>query len=831
MKKLSVPFICIFILILPLKTTAQSNISISNARSLFSVPDIILHNANVITLDDKMPNAQAIAIEGNRISAVGTNVEILALQTASTQLIDLGGKTVLPGLIEGHDHLLSRGYRETGSAGLVAATQRMAANGYTTVHQLGGSPDFIGTAQDLAQKGDLAVRINFYQQFNNSCGDDVNYWNIYPYTEKKDTTVRVVGVKIFSDGGTCGKAPALTTFYQSGSSFAGGYGDLFRTQEEMNQIVDTVLKAGYPIAMHAIGDSAVGVGLNAFENSFTGKGNALRCRMEHLTVMREDLADQMAAIGIAASIQYTWARAIIAPAYESRYLPQVLEWIYPWRRLANREIPIVGGNDFPFSSIIQSMQTISYLATRKMERSDTLASWLDGDQLTVEEGIRAMTKTNAWVVFEEDVKGTITPGKLADLTILSDDPLAIDPFDVRYINIEMTIMDGVIRHNKLNQVRNAVHNAGLFSMGIDDRGLWGNRGPPVGLQFRGIEQMFQGSVLISYDSSTVATADYFQQDYATAPDGWVQFREPGTIASEEATVLYEDVSTNHPNSLRIRQDTFMWEGDPILLVKYTFENMHDYSVSDLYLGQFMVFEITGSDNEWTSYLDDLAGWEENDGLGFAYQYDNDPTTPYIGVAMFDQSGKNTNNVLDFYAGYRLMLGEDESRFSQIMRSGFFNSEASTPSDYSILMSSGPFSIDGGQSISPFIIAFVVGENLDDLKNVVNQAYQRSTQVLSVKKKSGQVLDEFLLFKNYPNPFNPITTVHYNLPKETHINITIYDMLGRKVHELISQKQLAGNHSIQWNGVNHQGVPVSAGIYFYQLKAGEFVQTKKMVLFK
>ena len=99
-------------------------------------PDIILHNANVITLDDQMPSAQAIAIEGNRISAVGTDAEVLALQTAGTQLIDLEGRTVVPGLIEGHDHLLKRGYYENGAEGLARATQRMAANGYTTVHQL-----------------------------------------------------------------------------------------------------------------------------------------------------------------------------------------------------------------------------------------------------------------------------------------------------------------------------------------------------------------------------------------------------------------------------------------------------------------------------------------------------------------------------------------------------------------------------------------------------------------------------------------------------------------------------------------------------------------------
>lgn len=826
MKKAQILFFWAFILFLTVSAEAQPKPwPKQRFLSAFSNPDIILHNANVITLDEQMPGAEAIAIAGNRISAVGTDAEVLALQTAGTQLIDLGGRTVVPGLIEAHDHGLQQGYLENGAEGLARATQRMAANGYTTVHQLFSSEGFVSTAQELAQNGELAVRMSFYINYNTNCNNDVVPWNIFPYTEKKDTTVRVVGVKIFADGGTCGKASAITTPYQTGP-FEGTHGDLFRSQEEMNAIVKTVLDAGYPIAMHAIGDSAIGVGLNAFENAFAGQGNTLRCRMEHLRVMREDLADQMAALGIAASIQYTWARARIAPRLEAHYLPSVWEWLYPWRRMADRGIPIVGGNDFPFALRIQSMQTISYLATRRTERSDTLAAWLDGDQLTVEEGLRGMTVTNAWVAFEEEVKGTVTSGKLADLTVLSDDPLAIDPFNVRFVDIEMTIMDGVIRHNQLNKPRNAIHDAGSFRMSIDDRGLWGPERAQVGLQVRGIEQLFQGSVLVSYDSSTVATATFRQQDYATLPDGWVKFQEPGTIAHEEATVMYEDVSTNHPNSLRIRQDTFMWEGDPLLLVKYTFDNIHDYTVSDLYLGQFMVFNITGSTNQRTSFEDDLGGWEENQGLGFAYMYDNDQTAPYIGVAMFNQSGNNTNNSLTFTAGHRLNWGGDELRFSKTMRNGIIETEASTPASYSILMSSGPFSFDAKQSISPFIVAFVVGDNLDDLKNAVNQAYQRSSLITDVDETQSQLPDEFRLFQNYPNPFNPSTTIRIALPTAEHVKVEVFNVLGQRVATLLDKPMSAGNHKIEFAAQYF-----ASAVYVFKIEAGAFRSAKKMLYLK
>ena len=95
----------------------------------------------------------------------------------------------------------------------------------------------------------------------------------------------------------------------------------------------------------------------------------------------------------------------------------------------------------------------------------------------------------------------------------------------------------------------------------------------------------------------------------------------------------------------------------------------------------------------------------------------------------------------------------------------------------------------------------------------------------------EVLDNYKLIKNYPNPFNPVTTLRYDLPENSHVNITIYDMLGRQVKNLINQTQDAGYRSVRWNATDDYGKPVSAGIYLYQIQAGEFVQTKKMVLLK
>jgi hypothetical protein len=99
-----------------------------------------------------------------------------------------------------------------------------------------------------------------------------------------------------------------------------------------------------------------------------------------------------------------------------------------------------------------------------------------------------------------------------------------------------------------------------------------------------------------------------------------------------------------------------------------------------------------------------------------------------------------------------------------------------------------------------------------------------------------IIDETLpitykLYNAYPNPFNPKTTLHYDLPEDAMVNITIYDMMGKIVSNLVSSQQNAGYKSIQWDATNNAGQPVSAGVYLYTIQSGEFTQTKKMVLLK
>jgi len=90
-----------------------------------------------------------------------------------------------------------------------------------------------------------------------------------------------------------------------------------------------------------------------------------------------------------------------------------------------------------------------------------------------------------------------------------------------------------------------------------------------------------------------------------------------------------------------------------------------------------------------------------------------------------------------------------------------------------------------------------------------------------------ILTFYKLDQNYPNPFNPTTTIEYALPKSDHVRIAIYDMLGRHVCTLVDSRQLAGQFQTSWDGRDEHNIPVAAGIYFYKMQAGDFVQVNKL----
>jgi hypothetical protein len=100
----------------------------------------------------------------------------------------------------------------------------------------------------------------------------------------------------------------------------------------------------------------------------------------------------------------------------------------------------------------------------------------------------------------------------------------------------------------------------------------------------------------------------------------------------------------------------------------------------------------------------------------------------------------------------------------------------------------------------------------------------SDMVASVERLSADVPEQFIVYQNFPNPFNPSTTIRYGLPNRSHVSLTVYNTLGQSVSTLMNGEQESGYHEVQFNATN-----LSSGVYFYRMQAGSYVETRKLLL--
>ncbi|MBA4318257.1 MAG: hypothetical protein C0412_07635 [Flavobacterium sp.] len=138
----------------------------------------------------------------------------------------------------------------------------------------------------------------------------------------------------------------------------------------------------------------------------------------------------------------------------------------------------------------------------------------------------------------------------------------------------------------------------------------------------------------------------------------------------------------------------------------------------------------------------------------------------------------------------------------------------------------------GMAISSFENSIIIGSRLDDNSDVnTGSAYFYKLNNLFPSLSPKFIPDDFQLYNNYPNPFNSLTTIKYDLPYSTKVEIIVYDILGRKIIELVNSEIEAGRKQVTWNGTNSNGYSVSSGIYIFRLITQQFSNSKKMILLK
>ena len=416
-------------------------------------PSIIFFNGQVVTLEPDLPLAEAIAVLGEEILAVGTSDQILALGGPETRLVDLDGRALLPGFVDAHNHLLSEAYN-SGNPTLEEAQEFALQSGITAMADMSVDPSVLKKIQDFQRQGKLRIRTSLYPAYNLHCGEVLGDWYLeHPPDLDAARMLRIPGVKIFTDGWTCDLLPAFSFALPDARDADHPQGDLLLTEEQLTGILVDLQSAGYQAAIHAVGDRAVENALNALENALGGAPNTLRHRMEHNMYIRPELLTRYGQLGVLPVVWGSKACFIRDTAsIDSWGGPTTHSWINPWRSLldANPGLPVAFNSDLSWSESGLIANLYSLVTRNEVGADGTTVceapDWLAEEAITVEEALRLMTIEAAYALLMEEKIGSLKPGKFADLVVLSDSPLTVDLNSLLDIEVLLTMVGGRVEH-------------------------------------------------------------------------------------------------------------------------------------------------------------------------------------------------------------------------------------------------------------------------------------------------------------------------------------------------------------------------------------------------
>lgn len=526
------------------------------AESALGDADMIVTGGRVLTMDSYEPLAEAIAVRGNRILAVGSNDDISNLANSSTIRIDARGLTVTPGFIDSHSHPLfaeeaigvnvnlpsivdvkqalkgqaartppgnwvlgvmyddtifqeeralnrndidevvsdhpvfvaHRGghtavvnskafeiagvnmdtpdpvggkfYREDGEfTGKVAehalgvfrevgtwpemtralrqeavkiSSSNMAASGLTSTTDAYGNYDDFIAYQDALAADEMYFRLSFMPGGNSSVYEGLKLAGVR--SGFGDDMLRIGAVKFAADGSASERTMSMSTPYEGRPN---DYGILTMTQEQIDDAVDDAVEHDFRVGIHANGDVAINMVLNAYERVLKNyNGPNPRFRIEHCSLINPDLLARIRSAGVVPAPFYTYAYYHGNKWVE--YGPEKMQNMFAHRSFLDAGIPVAPASDYT-PGPYEPMMAIQSMVTRKDQRGRV---WGPNQRISVTEAMRICTVHGAYASFEEDLKGSLVPGKLADFVILEKDPHDVDPEDIINIGIVRTVLGG-----------------------------------------------------------------------------------------------------------------------------------------------------------------------------------------------------------------------------------------------------------------------------------------------------------------------------------------------------------------------------------------------------
>ena len=331
-------------------------------------------------------------------------------------------------------------------------------------------------------------------------------------------------------------------------------------------------------------------------------------------------------------------------------------------------------------------------------------------------------------------------------------------------------------------------------------------GPIFGTSSAGSVNGLLGSFLLNSDLRIV------ESDYSSG------FSTNANFDQIARATLSDDVAPT-PYGVEIHQYSYSNTGEEFVFVRYGYVNKTATALNNFYAGLFLDWDLGSAGTNSGGYL-----LEKN----LVYNFDNGGAPYYYGVAAI-------NGVSGMLTASTPSTAFRSEAFTQI--STIDTNPITADGDFRTWIGSGPFNIAPGDTAWA-TFAFVAGDDLNEIRSHANDAGVKAfdlgwsdIQVGIGTDIPAGVPGKFALEQNFPNPFNPATTINYELPIATDLKLNVYNILGEKVRTLVNERQEAGAWSIDWDGKNDFGEAVASGIYIYKIAADAFVQSRKMILLK
>lgn len=365
--------------------------------------------------------------------------------------------------------------------------------------------------------------------------------------------------------------------------------------------------------------------------------------------------------------------------------------------------------------------------------------------------------------------------------------------------------------------------------------------------------LYYGTLRLGYHNQLV----HLSTDTSPGVDA---FEPPNSISDYDTHFYISDQSDLVPPELKINvlvhQNTYAWdepEADDFIIYDYWIVNLNPEPLDSFYVafhGDCDVSSAGGGSGTEGFWRDDLVGFYRDYQTGefISYMYDGDnPTIPGD-----DEGGRYDPQESLGYIGTRLLYcppivdesvpslqqGHDwwdwnsdpytDAEWFALMSDGIWFDPPPAPHDFRYLQKLGPFAIPAEDSIN-VVLGLGIGEGIEGLRanlEVAQWLFDNGYNPTSVDQDNDRLPTGFTLAENYPNPFNASTIIHYGLPVTSNVTIEIYDILGRRVKTLVNEEQQAGYHQVTWDASE-----LSSGLYFYRIQAGDYAETKKMLLLK